>query len=79
LPTADPQHPTISQPMRAANQIRFTFNAEANRTYAVEARGNVDPGSWTSVSNYSAALTPTNFVFTENLSSTNKFYRVRTP
>jgi hypothetical protein len=79
VPSSSPQRPTLSQLSRTNNQIRFSFNAEANRTYAVEARGVLAPGSWTPLTNYTAPPVSTNLIFSENFSSTNKFYRVRTP
>ncbi|MDB6026546.1 MAG: domain containing protein [Verrucomicrobiales bacterium] len=72
--------PVISQLIRTNNQLRFTFNAESNRTYAVEVRPNdIGTNSWSVLTNFPASLTATNFLVADPITSTNRFYRVRTP
>jgi hypothetical protein len=76
--TVPPAPPVISNVGRNNNQIHFSFSAQTNRTYAVEARGSLSSGSWAAVSNYSASAVATNFNFFA-VTSSNQFYRVRTP
>ena len=79
LPPPPPVPPAIANLSPTNSQIRFTFNVESNRTYAVEARTNFNAVTWGAVSNYSASSVATNFIFSDAISSGAKFYRVRTP
>jgi hypothetical protein len=74
-----PPPPVISQVGVINNQIRFVFGAEADRTYSVEWRGSLTSGSWLVASNYPSLGVATNRIFTETLTSTNRFYRITTP
>ena len=71
--------PTLVSPMIAANQFQFSFNAESNRTYAVEYCG-IPPGTnWDTLTNVAAQPAPANIPVTDPLAGSNRFYRVRTP
>lgn len=77
--SAPPVPPMIIGLTLTNGLIQFSFNAESNRTYAVEASGNAGSG-YAAVSNFSAQPAGTNLVFSEPVvASSNRFYRVRTP
>lgn len=71
--------PTISAATKTNGQFSFSFNAESNRTYTVESRASLSVTNWSPLTNFTAALNPTNHVVTDSLSGTTKFYRVKTP
>jgi hypothetical protein len=61
------------------NQIRFSFNAESNRTYAVEFRSAVDTGTWGTLTNIQAQPAPATIDVADTISGVDRFYRIRTP
>jgi hypothetical protein len=71
--------PTITPPALVGNKIRFSFNAEANRTYAVEHRGVVDSGTWLVLTNVPAQGSAGAIQVEDTVSGGAQFYRVRTP
>jgi hypothetical protein len=76
---AAPGRPLISGATKAAGGLRFSFNAEAGHTYAVESTDGFAPAHWTTLTNYPASPVATNLVASDPLPSGNRFYRVRTP
>jgi hypothetical protein len=74
-----PAPPVITNLALVANQIRFSFNIESNRTYAVEFRPALDNSIWTSLTNIPAQPAAATISVTDPVSGTNRFYRVRTP
>jgi len=74
-----PVPPAVSNVQINAGTIQFSFSASAGRTYAVEFTGALSPPSWNSLTNFSAPSAATNFVATDLLTASNRFYRVRTP
>jgi hypothetical protein len=74
-----PPAPTTLRIASSNNQLHFSFNAEANRTYALEIRDAPDTGNWTTVTNI-PALPAAAVVNITNTSSGNRaFFRLRTP
>ena len=61
------------------NIFWFSFNAESNRTYAVQYSGQLSDVSWSVLTNFSAAPIPTNWVVSDPFTSSNRFYRIQTP
>ncbi len=61
------------------NIFRFSFNAESNRTYAVQYSGRLPEVNWNVLTNFSAAPVPTNWVVSDPFTSSNRFYHVQTP
>jgi hypothetical protein len=61
------------------NIFSFSFNAESNRTYLVQYSDDLSASGWNVLTNFSAAILPTNFVVSDILTSGNRFYRVQTP
>ena len=77
--SSPPIPPTISAVTLTNGMIQFSFNAESNRTYAIEASGAAGSG-YTQITNYPAQPSARNVVFSEPVvASSNRFYRVRTP
>jgi hypothetical protein len=74
-----PQQPTLTAATAANGQFRFAFNGEANQSYTVESRLAFDGSAWATLTSIPASSTPTNFVVTDTIASTAKFYRVKTP
>jgi len=74
-----PTAPTLTQISATNNLFNFIFAAEANRTYAAEFRGVFTNSNWTVLSNISAQAVATNIFISDPLTSTQRFYRVRTP
>jgi hypothetical protein len=73
------QPPTLSQPQKVGDQIRFTFPAEANRAYTVEASSTLTPVSWQVFQAVPASVSATTVEVTDTLGQPHRFYRVRTP
>jgi hypothetical protein len=74
-----PQQPTLSGANASNGNFQFAFNAEANRSYTVESRAAFDSSTWTPLTTFSAATTPTNYTVIDPIAQVTKFYRVRTP
>jgi hypothetical protein len=71
--------PTIFGMSLVGNQIRFSFNAESNRTYAVEFRNSLLDGDWSVLTNIAAQPVEATINITNTISSPQRFYRTRTP
>ena len=71
--------PTITGVSKSNNQFQFSFNAEASRTYTVEAVPSLTNSNWSVVTNFSASGSPVVRVVTNSISATNRFFRVKTP
>jgi hypothetical protein len=76
-PPATP--PTISGTMVEEGTIRFSFNAESNRTYAVEFRDSLTVGTWTLLTNIPAQSAETTVRITNSVAGDERYFRVRTP
>jgi hypothetical protein len=59
--------------------FRFSFNAESNRTYAVEFTGGVPATNWSVLTNIPTLPAPANVVVASPFTTTNRLHRVRTP
>ena len=66
----------IATPPIAANQFRFSFNAESNRTYTVLYSGALATTNWTVLTNIPAPLVATNVTISDSVGGTNRFYLV---
>lgn len=64
---------------KIGSQIRFSFDAESNRTYAVEFRDTIDSGNWNMLTNVPALAAATTIHVTNAISARQRFYRLRTP
>jgi hypothetical protein len=71
--------PIISKVALTGNQIRFSFNAESNRTYTVEFRSAVGTGNWGTLTNIPAQPAPATIDVADTISGVDHFYRIRTP
>ena len=61
------------------NQIRFSFNAESNRTYAVEFKDALTNGTWDVLTNIPVLPAPATLQITNVISTPQRFFRARTP
>jgi len=71
--------PTLTLLPVQANQFRFRFVAESNRSYTVEQRGGLPGEGWGVLTQYPAQAVPTNFTVGVPLEEGLRLYRVRTP
>jgi hypothetical protein len=76
-PPATP--PTISGTMLEEGSIRFSFNAESNRTYAVEFRDSLVAGNWSVVTNIPALSADSILHITNSIAGGEGYFRVGTP
>ena len=76
---APPMSPTIFDVALNENQIRFSFNAEADRTYTIEARDSLSATSWSTVTNIPAQPVNSTIDFTNAISSDERYFRIKTP
>lgn len=77
LPPAVP--PVLSGPAQVGNEIRFSFNAQSNRTYAVEFRDTLDVTNWSLLTNILALPVDTTIHITNGISGSERYFRARTP
>ena len=78
-PPASATPPTMFNVALAGNNFRFTFNAQSNRTYAVEFRDSLTTTNWSVLANLPAQPTDTTLHFTNAVSVAERYFRVRTP
>lgn len=78
-PPAPAVPPTVFDTALDGNQIRFSFIAESNRTYAVEFRDSFTTTNWSVLTNIPAQPANTTIHFTNTISSVERFFRTRTP
>ncbi len=76
---ASPLPPTIFGVALTANQIRFSFLAQSNRTYAVEFRDRITNGNWNVLTNIPAQSANWTVETTSSISSNECYFRIRTP
>ncbi len=70
---------TIVNLAASGNQFQFSFYADSNKTYTVESLANLSTTNWVAVTSYPASTAAAVQVFTNALTSSNRFYRVKTP
>ncbi len=71
--------PNIFALTQAGDQIRFSFNAESNRTYAVEFRDSLTAGDWSVLTNIVVLPANATLDITNTISSPQRYIRIRTP
>jgi hypothetical protein len=71
--------PKISMMKVQSGQVGFSFDAESNRTYAVEYRDSLSAGSWQVLTNIPAQPVAALISISDDLNPGSRFYRVRTP
>lgn len=59
--------------------LRFSFNAQSNRTYGIESRSFRTGEAWSTLTNFAAQPFDSVITFSEPVTSSNRCYRVRTP
>jgi hypothetical protein len=75
----NPPPPNLSIPVLQGDQIQFSFDAEANATYVVEARAALDGSPWTTLTNVPALPTPATIFVSAPSTNASRFCRVRSP
>jgi hypothetical protein len=70
---------TIFGEALVGNAIRFSFNAQSNLTYAVESLDTLGSTNWTVLTSIAAQPTNTVINVTNTISSSERYFRVRTP
>jgi hypothetical protein len=70
--------PVLFDASIARGEFHFSFNAESSRTYDVEFRDESLAGEWNSLTNISFLPTNTVITVTNPISSSARFFRVRT-
>jgi hypothetical protein len=80
VPDSAPANPpNLFNLAAVGNQIRFSFSAQSNRTYAVEFKNAVTNGSWNVLTNIPALSADTTLHITNAISGGQRYFRVRTP
>jgi hypothetical protein len=73
-----PEPPNLFDLALIGDAIRFSFQAEANRTYAVEFRDSLSNGGWEELTQIAAQPSPTTLHITNTISAAEGYFRVRT-
>ncbi len=63
----------------SGNQFSFSFQAETNKTYTAESVTSISATNWTAVTNFPSSGAPLTRVVTTSLTSSNRFFRVKSP
>jgi hypothetical protein len=63
----------------SGNQFTFNFNADSNTTYTVESLGSLTTINWATVTNFDSTNIALIRGVTNSLTSSNRFFRVKTP
>lgn len=71
--------PVLSGPAQVGNEIRFSFNAQSNRTYAVEFRDMLGVTNWSVLTNIPALPEDAMVHITNGISGSARYFRARTP
>jgi hypothetical protein len=71
------ERPHLSLVARAGNAIRFSFNTQAGRPYAIESCTSLSAANWTVLSNIPAQPADTLLSFTNIISGAQGYFRVR--
>jgi len=80
--TAPPQPvvpPVLSSPVQVGSEIQFSFNAQSNRTYAVEFRDTLGVTNWSVLTNIPALLADAMIHITNGITGSERYFRARTP
>jgi hypothetical protein len=64
---------------KTGTNLRFSFDAVSNQTYAVEWRDNVSTGSWTTLTSIAASPVDRTIHVTNAITPQPRFYRLRKP
>ncbi len=78
-PSGSAAPPTIFGTTLDGNNLRFSFNAESNRTYAVEIRDSLSVTNWSVLTNIPALPANATVHITNSVSTAERYFRARTP
>jgi hypothetical protein len=76
---SQPRAPTVSQWKVRGGQIQFSFNAESNRTYAVEFRALTNGATWGVLTNIPVQGASQQIQISDAITTDGSIYRIRTP
>ena len=76
--TTPAAQPVLSAAALVAGGIRFSFNAESNRTYTVESRSSLTATNWNPLTNFPALAADAAVHFTNSVLAPETYFRVRT-
>lgn len=76
---APPTPPNLYALARVGNQIRFSFDGEAGRTYTVQFRDSLTTGDWNPLTNIPALSGNTTLHITNAIGPDPRYYRTHTP
>lgn len=76
---ADNRPITLSGAGVTGGLFTFQFEAVSGQEYAVEARESIADGNWQTVTNVTASASSANVTVSQDLSGSQRFYRVRAP
>ena len=65
--------------VQIGNEFHFSFTAESNLTYTVESLTSLTATNWASVTTFPPASVTLNRTLTNGITSSNQFFRVRSP
>jgi hypothetical protein len=71
--------PVLSGPVQVGNEIRFSFNAQSNRTYAIEFRDTLGVTNWGVLTNIPALPADATIQVTTGVTGSERYFRARTP
>jgi hypothetical protein len=71
--------PVLSSPVPVGNEIQFSFNAQSNRTYAVEFRETLGLTNWSVLTNIPALPEDATIHVTNTITGGERYFRARTP
>ena len=74
-----PNTPNLFDLALLGGQLRFSFNTQSNRTYAVEYRDTLVTTNWSALTNIPALPADTMLHITNNAAGSERYFRARTP
>lgn len=76
---ATPSQILLENPRRAAGKFVFNFQAAAGQSHTVRYKTALQPGAWTTLTNFPASGSPAFLTVEDTLTTSNRFYQVVSP
>jgi len=74
-----PSQILLENPRRAAGKFVFNFQAAAGQSHTVRYKTALQPGAWTTLTNFHASGSPAFLTVEDTLTTSNRFYQVVSP
>lgn len=74
-----PSQILLENPRRAAGKFVFNFQAAAGQSHTVRYKTALQPGAWTTLTNFPASGSPAFLTVEDTLTTSNRFYQVVSP